>query len=122
MNILQVDISLNALDAAGFDFCEMNSDRTYTRVHHPDPVRLIQEASGRTGISINNIGFDPLLKDKTPIQVHRSPSPRQTYRDIGACLRCGSFDHWLAACPEPARPSPNSRSVGTTGKKVTIAA
>ena len=69
-----MDISLNALDAAGFDFCEMNSDGTYTRVHHPDPVRLTQEASEQTSISINNIGFDPSLKDKTPIQVYRSLS------------------------------------------------
>ena len=74
MDVSQVDISLNALDAAGFDFCEMNSDRTYTGVCHPDPVRLIQEASGQTGISINNIGFNPLIKDKTPIQVYRSLS------------------------------------------------
>ena len=114
-----MDIGLNTLDTAGFDFCEMNSDRTHTRVRYPDPVRLIQEASKRTGISINNIGFDPSLKDKTPIQVHRSP--RQSYRDTGACLRYGSFDHWLLACPKPARPSTNSRSAGTTGKRVTIA-
>ena len=72
MDILQVDISINALDATGFDFCEMNSNGTYTRVHYPDPVRLIQEASKQTSISINNIGFNPLLKDKTPIQVYRS--------------------------------------------------
>ena len=45
MNVLQVDISINALDATGFDFCEINSNRTYTRVHYPNPVRLIQEAS-----------------------------------------------------------------------------
>jgi len=120
-----MDISqVNALDTAGFNFCEMNSNGTYTGVRYPDPVRLTQEASKRTGISINNIGFDPSLKDKTPIQVHRSrsSSPRQSYRDMGACLRCGSFDHWLAACPESARPSPNSRSVGTTGKRVVITA
>ncbi len=125
MDVSQVDIGLNALDAAGFDFCEMNSDRTYTGVRHPDPVRLIQEASGRTGISINNIGFDPSMKDKTPTQVHRSlsrsSSPRQSYRDTGACLRCGSFEHWLAKCPEPARPSIASRSAGTTRKRVVIA-
>ena len=124
MDISQMDIGLNTLDTAGFDFCEMNSDGTYTGIRHPDPVRLIQEASERTGISVNNIGFDPLLKGKT--QVHgslsRPSSPRQSYRDTGACLRCGSFDHWLSDCPEPARPSTNSRSVGTTGKRVTIAA
>ena len=91
MDVSQVDIGLNALDSVGFDFCEMNSDRTYTGIRHPDPVRLIQEASEQTGISVNNIGFDPSLKDKTPTQVHRSP--RQSYRDTGACLRCGSFDH-----------------------------
>jgi hypothetical protein len=119
MDVSQMDIGLNT-----FDFCEMNSDGTHTGVRHPDPVRLIQEASERTGISINNIGFDPSLKGKTPIQVHRSQSssPRQSYRDTGACLRCGSFDHWLSTCPEPARPSTNSRSAGTTGKRVTIAA
>jgi hypothetical protein len=125
MDVSQVDIGLNTLDTAGFDFCEMNSDGTHTGVRHPDPVRLIQEASERTGISVNNIGFDPSLMGKTPIQVHRSlsrsSSPRQSYRDTGACLRCGSFDHWLSDCPEPARPSTNSRSAGTTGKRVTIA-
>ena len=74
MDISQMDIGLNTLDTAGFDFCEMNSDGTYTGIRHPDPVRLIQEASERTGISVNNIGFDPSLKGKTPIQVHRSLS------------------------------------------------
>ena len=69
-----MDISINTLDTTGFNFCEINSDRTYTRVHYPDPVRLIQEASRQTSISINNIGFNPLIKDKTPTQVHRSLS------------------------------------------------
>ena len=80
IDVSQVDIGLNTLDAAGFDFCEINSNRTYTRVRYPDPVRLIQEASERTGISINNIGFDPSLKGKTPIQVHRSLSRSSSLR------------------------------------------
>jgi hypothetical protein len=119
MDVLQMDTSLNALD-----FCEIDSNGAYTGVRHPDPVRLIQGASERTGISINNMSFEPLLKGKTPTQasgpLSRPSSPRQSYRVVGACLRCGSFKHWLAECPEPARPSSATRSAGTSGRKVTI--
>ena len=34
--------------------------------------------------------------------------PKTSYRTTGACLRCGSYDHWLSDCPILARP--NSRS------------
>ena len=53
----------------------------------------------------------------------RSSSPaRQSYKEQGACLRCGSYDHWLADCDAPPPLSKNTRSAGTSGKKVTIAA
>jgi hypothetical protein len=80
MDVSHIDIGLNTLDTIGFDFYEMNSDGTHTRIHYPDPVRLIQEASKRTGISVNNIGFNPSLKGKTPIQVHRSLSRSSSLR------------------------------------------
>jgi hypothetical protein len=54
---------------------------------------------------------------------HASPSlTRQTYRESGACLRCGSYDHWLEECPRPARPNSASRSAGSSGKRVLVRA
>lgn len=50
------------------------------------------------------------------------PTSRTSYRETGACLRCGSFDHWLADCPQPARPSAATKSAGSSGKQVTITA
>ena len=40
----------------------------------------------------------------------RSSSPaRQSYKEQGACLRCGSYDHWLADCDAPPPLSKNTR-------------
>ena len=54
---------------------------------------------------------------------HASPSPtRQTYKESGACLRYGSYDHWLEECPRPARPNSASRSAGSSRKRVLVKA
>jgi hypothetical protein len=46
-----------------------------------------------------------------------SPQCREQYRSQGRCVRCGSGMHWVTDCPlQPYL------SVGTSGKKVTIAA
>ena len=77
-------------------------------------------ATARYGdpMDVSNIGINSI---EVPGHFLFSEPTRQSYRDIGACLRCGSFDHWLKDCHELARPSANSRSAGTSGKKVTIA-
>jgi hypothetical protein len=39
--------------------------------------------------------------------IHKSPKSKvlTSYQTSGACLRCGGFNHWLANCLKPARPS-----------------
>jgi hypothetical protein len=66
------------------------------------------------------------VRERTPPLPTDMPymAPKTTsYRTTGACLRCGSYDHWLTDCPKPARPNlrSNTRSAGT-GEKVTITA
>jgi hypothetical protein len=114
MDVSQLDVNLNALD-----FYEIDHNGNATGIRHSDPVRLRQETAKRQGLDINNIEFDSSIRGLKPLEI-RPSSPRQSYRETGACLRCGSFGHWLAHCPEPARPSQDSRSAGTSGKRVTI--
>ena len=45
------------------------------------------------------------------------------YHIEGACLQCGSYDHWLIDCPKPAWPSSQANTqLAGTGKKVLITA
>ena len=89
--------------------------------------------------TLNICGLEPFPKPQLkPLRFYplRNPTPPlptdmpymalkviTSYRTTGACLRCGSYDHWLSDCPEPPRPNSrsNTRSAGT-GKKVTITA
>jgi len=90
-------------------------------------------SSNQGDLDINTLdicGLEPFPKPQQfyPIRCTTPPLPTKmpymSYRTSGACLRCGSYDHWLADCPLPARPNPQSdtRSAGTSGKKVTIVA
>jgi hypothetical protein len=114
MDLSQLDVNLNALD-----FYEIDHKGIATGIRHPDPVRLRQETAKRQGLDLNNIEFDSSIRGSKPSEI-RPSSPRQSYKETGACLRCGSFGHWLAHCPEPARPSQDSRSASASGKRVTI--
>lgn len=114
---------------------------------YPDFLRAVQKLSSRSAAYNSNSGPSssaPQVRfhnsrddamdttagamhfnspDLSPMQFNSVDTvPRQSYRASGACLRCGSFNHWLASCPEPARPSTNTRSAGASGKKVTITA
>jgi hypothetical protein len=116
MDISKLDVDLNALD-----FYEMDHNGKATGIRHPDPVtRLRQQTSKQQGLSINEIGFDPSIRGLGPLEI-RPSSPRQSYRDTGACLRCSSFDHWLAQCPKLAKPSLSSQLASASGKRVVIA-
>lgn len=118
MDISHIRGEINALD-----FFEIDGDGQPTGIRLPDPVRVLeqrQEAAKRHGLDLNQIAYEPPATIAKHI-ANRPASRQQSYRDSGACLRCGSFDHWLSTCPEPAPPSTNSWSAGTSGKKVTIA-
>jgi hypothetical protein len=115
MDLSQLDVNLNTLD-----FYEIDHKGIATGIRHSNPVCLRQETAKRQGLDLNNIEFDSSIKGLKPSEIRLS-SPRQSYKETGACLRCGSFGHWLAHCPEPARPSQDSRSASVSGKRVTIA-
>jgi hypothetical protein len=84
-------------------------------------------------LDLYGLDIAPLSKPRQFYSVERTPplptkqpymAPiKDSYRTTGACLRCGSYDHWLADCSIPARPrsQANTSSVGT-GKKVVIEA
>ncbi|KAH6695981.1 hypothetical protein BKA61DRAFT_623661 [Leptodontidium sp. MPI-SDFR-AT-0119] len=93
---------------------------THNPSSRPHTASNAPPATGRYGdpMDISNIGINSI---NVPSHFLSSELIRQSYKDIGAYLRCGSFDHWLKDCHESARPSANSRSAGTSGKKVTIA-
>jgi hypothetical protein len=57
-----------------------------------------------------------------PTRVRPTSPTRQSYKESGACMRCGSYDHWLDECLVPARLSSASRSAGSSGKKVLVRA
>lgn len=122
MDISYVGGQINALD-----FYEIDGDGQPTGIRLPDPVSVLekrQEAAARLGLDLNEIEFEPPTttpKYKVKRPASRQTTDRQSYRDSGACLRCGSFDHWLFVCPEPAPPSTNSRSAGASGQRVVIA-
>jgi hypothetical protein len=57
------------------------------------------------------------------VALTRPTSPtRQLYKESGAYMRCGLYDHWLDKCPMPARLNSASRSAGSSRKKVLIRA
>jgi Retrotransposon gag protein len=122
MDISHMGGGINALD-----FYEIDGDGQPTGIRLPDPVRILeqrQEAAERHGLDLNQIEYEPpttITKHIAKRPASRQTNSQQSYRESGACLRCGSFDHWLSTCPEPAPPSTNSRSAGTSGKRVTIA-
>jgi len=122
MDISRIGGEINALD-----FYEIDANGQPTGIRHPDPIRVLQqrqEAADRLGLDLNEIELEPPSITRKHIAkrpASRQANNQQSYRDSGACLRCGSFDHWLSACLEPAPPSINSRSAGTSGKRVTIA-
>ena len=102
IDLSQLDVNLNALD-----FYKIDHNGNATRIRHPDPVRLRQETSKRQGLDLNNIKFNSSIRGLKPSEI-RPSSPCQSYKETGACLRCGSFEHWLAHCPKLARPTQNS--------------
>ena len=55
-------------------------------------------------IQLNSIG---LSTPASPRRAHSiSPVRRQSLREEGKCVRCGSWRHWVSDCPlEPHRPS-----------------
>ncbi|KAH6706317.1 hypothetical protein BKA61DRAFT_616249, partial [Leptodontidium sp. MPI-SDFR-AT-0119] len=80
---------------------------THNPLSRPHTASNAPLATSRYGdlIDISNIGINSI---NVPSHFLSSEPIRQSYKDIGACLRC-------------TRPSINSRSAGTSGKKVTIA-
>ena len=67
----------------------------------------VQRPSGDTmdlnTIEFNTIGFGGLSGTRAR---SISPAQRQSLRQKGKCVRCGSKDHWVAQCPQdPHRPS-----------------
>ena len=56
-----------------------------------------------------DIGYIGAIDTTTPTSPPRarsiSPQRREQYRKEGRCVRCGSYDHWVASCPQqPHRP------------------
>lgn len=63
--------------------------------------------------------FFPVYEHTPPPSTDKLVS-KTSYRTTGACLRCGSYDHWLSNCPRPAQPGSQSNT-RSARKKVTIA-
>jgi hypothetical protein len=86
----------------------------FTRFARPSNAR--SDPMDLSTVDIGAIDVSP------PARVRPTSPTRQTYRESGVCMRCGSYDHWLEECPRPARPSSASRSAGSSGKRVLVRA
>ena len=95
---------------------QLNLPRDY-----PGFIRTVQRLSGNNSVPANTYGTDqmdtsvgnintinPILASlEQPRSPHQQSSPRaqsispnqhQHYQNNGQCVRCGSHDHWVAAC------------------------
>jgi hypothetical protein len=66
------------------------------------------------------------LRKSPDSQIKDSRQIGWTYKELGACLRCGSFSHWLSNCPETPPTTSQTKlqnsSVGVSGQKQVIVA
>ena len=71
------------------------------------PVQPIQQRPSGDPMDLNTFEFNTIHPASPPIRARSiSPVQRQSLRQEGKCVRCGSWRHWVADCPqEPYRPS-----------------
>jgi hypothetical protein len=77
---------------------------------HSTPRTILQPPQRPSGdaMDLNTVAFNTIGISRPSGTRARSISPvqRQSLRQEGKCVRCGSLNHWVAVCPqEPYRPS-----------------